>query len=362
MIDPVPPWAACCLGILAGALCGATTRHARFCTFGAIEDALASGDTLRLRSFAVALAFALAGTQIMIAVGVLPTADMALLPGLLPWAGALFGGMVFGLGMALVGTCPFGALVRFGGGDLRALVVLFVFGAVAWATASGGLAGMRFRVFDPLALPLAAGGGTDLARLAGLDDLRLPVALAIAVALLAWALADARLRRAPRRLLLAGLTLGGSVCAGWLVTGVLADPFLGVPRPQGLSFVAPVARLLQAFVLQGAPLLEFGMGMVAGVAGGALLAAWRHDELRWEAFDDHREMRRHLLGAVLMGIGGIAAGGCTIGQGLSAGSLLAPSWPLSVGGIIAGAWIGIGILLEGRAFPPLRWLGRRPYR
>jgi uncharacterized membrane protein YedE/YeeE len=359
MIDPVPPWAACCLGIAAGALCGATTQRARFCTFGAIEDALVSGNTLRLRAFALALAGALAGTQIMIAAGLLPTADMALLPPLLPWAGALFGGVLFGVGMALVGTCPFGALVRLGAGDLRALVVLLAFGAVAWATASGGLAGLRFRVLDPLALPLSAGGGTDLARLAGLEGLRLLVGLAVAAGLLAWALADARLRRAPR-LLLAGLALGGSVCAGWLVTGVLADPFLAAPRPQGLSFVAPVARLLQAFVLQPAPLLEFGMGAVAGVAAGALLAAWRHDELRWEAFDDHREMRRHLLGAVLMGIGGIWAGGCTIGQGLSAGSLLAPSWPLSVGGIIAGAWLGIGILLEGRAFPPLRWLaGRR---
>ncbi len=82
-----------------------------------------------------------------------------------------------------------------------------------------------------------------------------------------------------------------------------------------------------------------------GVIAGAFLSAWWSDDLRWEAFDDDREMRRHLTGAALMGVGGILAGGCTIGQGLTAGSLLALSWPFAVGGMILGARIGIAILM-----------------
>jgi uncharacterized membrane protein YedE/YeeE len=70
-------------------------------------------------------------------------------------------------------------------------------------------------------------------------------------------------------------------------------------------------------------------------------------ELRWEAFDDDHEMRRHLIGACLMGVGGILAGGCTIGQGITAGSMLALSWPIAVGGMILGARIGIAILVDG---------------
>ena len=131
------------------------------------------------------------------------------------------------------------------------------------------------------------------------------------------------------------------------MTGVLADPFEAVPKPQGLSFVTPVARLLQAFVSQPMTVVEFGMGSAVGVAVGAALLAARMGTLRWEAFDDAREMRRHLIGACLMGMGGVFAGGCTIGQGLSAGSVLAPSWPFAVGGIFAGARLGIAILLEG---------------
>jgi uncharacterized membrane protein YedE/YeeE len=80
---------------------------------------------------------------------------------------------------------------------------------------------------------------------------------------------------------------------------------------------------------------------------GSCLAAMHAAELRWEAFDDDHEMRRHLFGAALMGAGGILAGGCTIGQGLSAGSMLALSWPFAVGGMVLGARLGIAILVDG---------------
>ena len=84
-----------------------------------------------------------------------------------------------------------------------------------------------------------------------------------------------------------------------------------------------------------------------GVIVGSWFAAWRADEVRWEAFDDDHEMRRHLSGAVLMGVGGILAGGCTIGQGLTAGSMLALSAPFAIGGMIVGARLGIAILVDG---------------
>jgi uncharacterized membrane protein YedE/YeeE len=86
---------------------------------------------------------------------------------------------------------------------------------------------------------------------------------------------------------------------------------------------------------------------VFGVIAGAWAAAWFAAELRWEAFDDDHEMRRHLIGACLMGVGGILAGGCTIGQGITAGSMLALSWPIAVGGMVLGARIGIAILVDG---------------
>jgi hypothetical protein len=48
-----------------------------------------------------------------------------------------------------------------------------------------------------------------------------------------------------------------------------------------------------------------------------------------------------------MGFGGAMAGGCTIGQGLSAGSMMALSWPFAVGGIMLGAWLGTFLIIGG---------------
>lgn len=261
--------------------------------------------------------------------------SVALLPQALPWAGALLGGALFGLGMAMVGTCAFGCVVRLGGGDLRSLVVLIVFSTVAWAAMRGVLLPLRTDLLDPLAIPLPDAPAW----------LRPAVASVATLGLAAWALRSPALRRS-RRLLWAAAALGGGVAAGWVVTGVLADGF-ELARPHSLSFVGPVAALVHGLMLQPLPAADFGVGAVAGVAAGACAAGWWAGDLRWEAFDDHHEMRRQLAGAVLLGLGGILASGCTIGQGLSAGSLLAPSWPFAALGLYAGARLGIAVLIGG---------------
>ena len=84
---------------------------------------------------------------------------------------------------------------------------------------------------------------------------------------------------------------------------------------------------------------------VLGVVTGAFLAAWTAGHFHWEAPDDAREMKRHLVGAFLMGSGGIAALGCTIGQGLSGLSTLSVGSVLAIAAIFAGARFGLYLLV-----------------
>ena len=93
---------------------------------------------------------------------------------------------------------------------------------------------------------------------------------------------------------------------------------------------------------------------------GAAIAAWHNDDMRWEACDDARELSRHLLGAFLMGTGGILAFGCTIGQGVSAFSVLALSAPIVLASIALGARVGLAVLVEGSPFGFLTAGGRQP--
>lgn len=345
----LPAWGAALAGVLVGSACGFTVRRARLCSFGAVEDAWMGGDTRRLRIFGLALAIALAGTQGLVGLGLLDPANSTYVQPALPWLSIAIGSMLFGLGMALVGTCGFGSLVRLGAGDLRSLIVMMVFGSVSYATLRGMLAPVRIEVLEKVSWPLPGGLKGDLAGILaylGAPDARAWITLAGALALVAIVAIDPRLRRSPR-LLLAGATLGVAVVAGWWVTGVAVDAFETVPRAQSLTFVSPVGRALYAVLSAPAALLEFGIGTLAGVTFGSFLSALYDREFRWEAFDDDREMRRHLLGAVLMGGGGVLAGGCTIGQGISAGSMMALSWPLAIAGMMIGARIGIAFLVEG---------------
>ncbi len=363
-MEAMPGWVTGAFGFLIGVAAGFFVRRARLCTFGAFEDAIAGQDTRRLKVFGLAFAVAVLATQALVLFAGLDLAQVRYLPSQMPWLAIAVGGVLFGLGMALVGTCAFGSLIRLGSGDLRSVLTLLIFSATAYAMLRGALSPLRVDYAEAITLPMPGETRSDLASLAGAAlglDIRLALAALCAGALVLIFLGDPRLRRS-RRHTEAGLVLGLGVAGGWLVTGVLADEFSLVASADSLTFVAPVARSVFGFMLTSGQVPDFGTGSVFGVVAGAFLAARQAGELRWEAFDDHHEMKRHMVGAALMGMGGVLAGGCTIGQGLTAGSMLALSWPIAVIGMAVGARIGIALLIEGSLRGLLARLGLFPAR
>ena len=334
-------------GLLGGFLIGALVQRSRLCTFGAMEDALMGQDWRRMKVFGLALGIALLITQALILTGNLDANRVTYLPARLPIVGLVLGGVMFGIGIALVGTCGFGSLVRLGTGDLRALVVVIVFGALAYAALRGILSGFRIGIIERWAIPMPGEIQSDFAVLLTWMTsfpVRMLLSGTIALGLIGLALADKRLRRA-KRLLTAGAALGLVTGLGWAATGWWSDPFDLHQRPQSLTFVAPIARALFGVLAGQDQISDFGIASVIGVILGAFAASLVAREFRWEAYDDHHEMRRHLTGAALMGLGGVFAGGCTIGQGLSAGSLLAISMPVALASMLLGARIGIAIVM-----------------
>ena len=309
-------WMPALCGLLIGAVAGFAVRRARLCTFGAIEDALMGGDGRRMKIFGLALGIAILGTQGLVLGGILRPEDTTFAPPAL---------------------------------SLISIMVVLVLGACAYAGLRGIFGDFRIIFLEKPALPMPGDLPADIASLSSLAagiDLRALIAVLAGVSLCWLALADTRLWRA-RRLLTAGVLLGFAVIAGWLATSLLGDDFSAPARPQSLTFVSTIGKAFYAGLLNVGGFNDFGVGSVFGVIIGSCLAAWYADELQWEAFDDDREMRRHLAGGALMGVGGILAGGCTIGQGISAGSMLALSWPFAVGGMVLGARLGITMLVDG---------------
>lgn len=337
-------------GFMCGLLAGGAARFGRLCTMSAVEDALAGHDHRGLKAWGLAIAMAIAATQLLDVAGLIDLAQSPYASTRVHLLGTVAGGIVFGLGMTLVGTCSFGLLVRTGGGDLRAAVSALMVGVLAIAVTAGTLA--------PLREPLLAIGNVDMTPAGGpaIDDVlrgRLGSTLAAGVisaallALVMLAVFDARLRSRPR-LLGSAVVMGLAVALAWLVTSRAADRML-IDRIESLSFVAPVGRALGQFMMDAFRNAGFGVATAAGVIAASAAIALANGEFRWEAFDDPIEMRRHLGGGALMGVGGVLAQGCTIGQGLSAASTLAVTAPVFLASLMIGAKLGLLHLIEGRS-------------
>ncbi|HEX2116102.1 MAG TPA: YeeE/YedE family protein [Alphaproteobacteria bacterium] len=332
------------LGLAGGAVLGLAGRWAKFCTLGAIEDAVYGADWTRLRCWALAAALATALTQAMALAGVVDLTRSIYLAPEIGWLGAVVGGLMFGFGMALVGTCSYGTLLRCGGGDLRALVVFLVIAVAAYATMRG-LTGMgRVLLLERLRVDAALIGGPGFASAGSGLAAALTAGIAVAVLLLFALWKGELIARA--RLLGGGLAIGAAVAFGWWITGAAADDPFDPARVESYSFVAPLGEALVFLMTASGSRLDFMEGSVAGVLIGAFVAARVAGEFRWEAYDDAREMKRHLLGAVLMGTGGIAALGCTIGQGITGVSTLSYASFLAIAAIFTGARAGLYWLVE----------------
>lgn len=336
-------------GLACGGLAGASAQFGRLCTFSAIEDVVAAGDWRRARAFALALVTALLATQGLLALGVISLQGNPYAAQHLELAGLATGAFLFGLGMALVGTCGFGLLIRAGTGDLRAGVTAGLLGVFAAASAGGIISSPRLWLSQAWTIPMPS-IETAAAGIVTPVQIALTATALISAVLLIGIFRDERFRRR-RNLILAGLLLGTAVCLGWIVTGVLSDPF-DAQRPESLTFVGPLSRSIQIAMGERIEKAAFAVATVVGVILGSLAVAAVRDELRLEAFDDPREMSRHILGALLMGFGGMLAKGCTIGQGLSASSALSAMAPIAILFMILGARAGIFYLIEG----PPKWL------
>lgn len=339
-----------------GVAFGAIVHRTNFCTMGSVADIVAFGDWTRMRMWALAIAVAVIGTTGLAVSGLIdPDASFYTTSRFTPLA-YVTGGLLFGFGMVLAGGCGSKALVRAGAGSLKGLVVACVLGLVAYITLRGVLGVLRVRVLEAVGFELAT--SQDLPALLGgagdsLGAVRLGVAAAVAAPLLFFVLRD---RAAlTRDVLLGGIGVGAVIVAVWFVSGHLGhlaehpqsldEVYLRTNsgRMEALSFVAPVAWTLDylMFFSDASKVLTVGVAAVCGVLAGATLNALLSGRFRWEGFGDTEDTANHLVGATLMGFGGVTAMGCTIGQGLSGVSMLALGSFITLAAIIAGAVAGL---------------------
>ncbi|MCV6547119.1 MAG: YeeE/YedE family protein [Cohaesibacter sp.] len=336
-------------GLGGGILLGLAARLGRFCTLGAIEDYFYSSSDIRLRMWGIAIAVAIIGTFSLVHFEALELEKTAHLRQQWNPLESIFGGLLFGYGMAICGNCGYGALARLGGGDLRAFVIVIVMGISAYITISGPLAYIRIWLFPMREtegpLPSFA---TSLSNLTGLDLSM--VGITIGLVILIATIAPKHVRQHPKAIIW-GAIVGLAIISGWASTQWLHTESFEANTIISHTFSGPIGETILYAMTASGTSLTFGVGSVAGVWIGAFIGSLIKGHFRWEACEDPRELRRQIIGAGLMGVGAVFAVGCSIGQGLSAISLLAYSGPLTLISLIAGAALGLRQLMIGFTNP-----------
>jgi hypothetical protein len=351
-------------GFLLAFVFGFVAMRANFCTMGAIADIVNMGHWGRMRMWLLAIAVAIIGASALHGLGWINLGDSIYQRPRLNWLSAIVGGFVFGVGMTLAGGCANRNLLRIGAGSMRSVVVFAFVGISAYMTIKGLFGQWRVDYLDRFAVDLGAFGlkGQDLpALLAKASGLSAGVALAVvaavvAAALLAFVFADARFRDNPNQII-AGLIIGLAVTGGWYVSGHLGHGeneqlemvyfATNTRAAESLSFVAPMAYTLELLMLwtDKSLSISFGIASALGVILGASAWAAVSRSFRLEGFVSATDTRDHIIGATLMGFGGVTALGCTVGQGISGVSTLALGSILALLSIIAGATATMKYLL-----------------
>jgi len=356
---------------------GAVANKTNFCTMGAVSDMVNMGDFGRFRAWLLAIVVAMVGVIILEASGI--TSVESTLP---PYRGSNFawleyvlGGIMFGVGMTFGSGCGNKTLVRIGGGNFKSLLVFAVIAILAYYMLNpfpGTDKTIYSEVFygwtskASVSMSTNQDIGSVLAGMTGgsAATIRMVVGLIIAALLLFYILKSSEFRSSLDNVL-GGLVVGLVVFAAWYFTGglvnvnadgevlswtqyaaaeswdMLEDDAGARPRDVGVqsfTFINPIGQTLRFAVEDfNMSYITFGVIAVLGVVLGSFAWAVVSKGFRVEWFLDSKDMLNHVVGATLMGLGGVLAMGCTIGQAISGTSTLAIGSFLAFGGIVLGS-------------------------
>lgn len=339
------PETAALFGLITGVIFGVAAQRSRFCLRAATVEFARGNMGDKVAVWLLTFSTAVVWVQAARLTGLLATSEARVLavPG--SWSGAIIGGLMFGAGMVLARGCSGRLLVLAATGNLRSVVSGLIFAVVAQMSLAGWLSPLRDRIAGMWITP--DGHNIEL-----LSALHLPketgFVLGIATALLALYLARRNRIGGPRLVFASGV--GFAVAVGWVLTYSLSQVAFDPVTVESATFTGPSANTLM-FFLERDPVLDFDIGLVPGVFVGAFLAAFFAGELKFQAFDGPATMRKAMIGAALMGFGGMLAGGCAIGAGVTGGSVFAATAWLALFCMWIGAMV-TDFLVDQRATSP----------
>lgn len=305
------------IGLIVGILFGAAAQRSAFCLRAATVEFARGRLGPRMAVWLLTFSSAAVWVQAARLNGWFDPGEARMMAVTGSLSGAIIGGLIFGAGMILARGCPGRLLVLAATGNLRSILSGLVFAVTAQMALRGWLSGMRTDLAALWTTP--DGRNLDVMTVLGLPEWS---GLAMGAATAALALFLARRNRISATILVFGAGVGVVVAIGYLLTYSLAQSAFDPVSVVSVTFTGPSANTLMAMLgpFSG---WSFDIGLVPGVFLGSFLAATLGGELRFQTFESAGQTRRAMMGAVMMGFGGMLAGGCSIGNGVSGSSIFA---------------------------------------
>jgi len=343
-----------------GFILGYVVNKTNFCTMGAVSDLVNIGDSSRFKAWLLAIATAIVGVTLLEYMSIVDI-DESRIPyrnSVFFWPRYIIGGIMFGIGMTLASGCGNKILIRIGGGNIKSIFVLIVAGLMALLMTRTDFYGLLFHSWmNPISPDLAKLGISDqsiqtmFSSITGIESnnmiITILVPAIISILLLKYIFSSYSKLSSDN--ILSGIVVGLVVTFAWLISGgelgqawIENNDFLDTPYPsvgvQSFTFINPMGELLiYSSSVFDSFYLTFGVTALISTIFGSFIYALISNNLRLEWFANKHDFYRHLLGAVLIGIGGVLSLGCTIGQGVTGVSTLALGSIITLISIIFGA-------------------------
>ena len=343
---------------------GVVVNKTNFCTMGAVSDLVNMNDSSRLRAWILAATVALIGVVILEALGMVNVSST--LPPYrgseFQWGRYILGGVLFGIGMTFASGCGNKTLIRIGGGNIKSIFVFAVIAVIAYYMVdpfkelpstwyqtyfSSWLGKASISLGVPQDLGSIAGG------LLGVDAsiMRIVLGSVIAIIALRYIFRSKDFRQSGDNIF-AGVVIGIIVLLAWYFTSntavatddgtvsmtqfygewdMMMDSEAGKPKngstnlqSQSFTFISPIGQIF-GYVGSSfsSAFLTFGVVSVLGVILGSFIWTMISRSFRIEWFNSFKDFYMHMIGAVLMGFGGVLGLGCTVGQSITGVSTLA---------------------------------------
>ncbi len=318
-------------GFVVGLIFGFCAQRSQFCLRAATVEFWRGAIGPKVAIWLVVFGVTLLLTQSELAAGFLRPQNIRQISSSGTLSGALIGGLLFGCGMILARGCASRLLVLSATGNMRALVSGLLVTVVAQASLTGVLSPVREALSRLWVI------GPEMRNLARLVPDGTGLVLGIATVILA--LVVLRRTRTALPLAPAAAGVGAAIALAWAYTQALSLAAFDPVPVVGVTFTGPSADTLMALITRPTVEPNFGIGLVPGVFLGSLLSAVTSGTFKVQAFDASTGMTRYGVGAALMGFGGMLAGGCAVGAGVTGGSVLS----LTAWAALAAMWAGAGI-------------------